>query len=939
MRLFRQGWHIGYLRGNIVRVRCICFSNEYGSTALKSRKQIAIHHSTNHHHINHTIIINHNQLPRMAERRNRRSVAQPNNYKDFAETGKVRSRSRSRSTSSTSSQERIDSGSENASQSSTRSPSKRSSDGGSNTISFKTKNIDSDNERKEYSTSRSDISMSNTPVYHDRSRGSISSDDLLTSMQTQQYTMHADAGSGNPDNHDEHEHDKQVTRTTVAMAKHKQNIIIIADSQDKQPTKTRTPRRKKRDISTDELLEIGVNPGDDDLDQDTEMIPQGKNSKNNPKGARPKSPAKRTHKTKTPKKETPKKQKLSVASRLSSSVNANRQKQSNSSINVSLFNDASFNAENRRAERDREAAEQMLIHSQREAELARKRREAQEAKRKAQLLQKQTEKENRRAEREQERYERTLSSDKNTGQIRRDSAQTGNKTLDKTINKAKQKARELNPLRRARSNYTPHDGSNNPNIEGLDNGLNAWLDCELNEEEVDPELRCDARYAKRNSDNNRFYNIDDVPIRGPPGNLGDDVESVISITEATERANELLNDDNLYICRETGMRRHRERDAGKPSMSVLERNAQVHHERGRTSRRPIATVTNAQQRPNEWREPIDRPRYQNRRRRQGQDRWDNDYYDRYDETECEGWDTDYDNISDNEEPLVKQPLKTKNVTFSRSRDSRNTQRDRERGREKQDDRYQRDRSERRDSHHDSRWERNHYEKGRRNISSSSESDVGCGSNNVVRRIKSGISAKPSSGVLEQKMYPHFSLGRTSGFIGQDVKFENLTYEQFIAGKLLIINAATDPDEILGRTQLLQRIAMWRLRNNVSWPQVRQTFAHILRRLEDREITWRANWDDFERRIYDKVHSTVYTTNQPPTTRPRRTNNAPSNNNEVVWFCKNFQRIEGCPKDAPHPGRIGNTFRQLHHICAACWLRDKVKKYHPETSSECPHKEA
>ena len=38
----------------------------------------------------------------------------------------------------------------------------------------------------------------------------------------------------------------------------------------------------------------------------------------------------------------------------------------------------------------------------------------------------------------------------------------------------------------------------------------------------------------------------------------------------------------------------------------------------------------------------------------------------------------------------------------------------------------------------------------------------------------------------------------------------------------------------------------------SWNQIRNTYAHILRKIENREITWSADFDRFEKHIYEKV---------------------------------------------------------------------------------------
>ena len=45
----------------------------------------------------------------------------------------------------------------------------------------------------------------------------------------------------------------------------------------------------------------------------------------------------------------------------------------------------------------------------------------------------------------------------------------------------------------------------------------------------------------------------------------------------------------------------------------------------------------------------------------------------------------------------------------------------------------------------------------------------------------------------------------------------------------------DREEAQGRLELLQHVSLWKLRANVSWPQVRNTFAHVMRKIENKEI--------------------------------------------------------------------------------------------------------
>ena len=120
----------------------------------------------------------------------------------------------------------------------------------------------------------------------------------------------------------------------------------------------------------DEHVQLVINPEDDDLDLDTST--EGAASVHGTILAN-KSPRKRgmlITKTKTLSPQTPKQQKLSVASRLL------KQKTPTSRTEISklpslLFNDSTFLEEKEKADREVEAAQQMLLHVQWEAEIQR----------------------------------------------------------------------------------------------------------------------------------------------------------------------------------------------------------------------------------------------------------------------------------------------------------------------------------------------------------------------------------------------------------------------------------------------------------------------------------------------------------------------------------------------------------------------------------------
>ena len=188
-----------------------------------------------------------------------------------------------------------------------------------------------------------------------------------------------------------------------------------------------------------------------------------------------------------------------------------------------------------------------------------------------------------------------------------------------------------------------------------------------------------------------------------------------------------------------------------------------------------------------------------------------------------------------------------------------------------------------------------------------------------RKIKSGINAKPGSKVKQELTYPHFSLGQLSSFMGANLTFHTLSYEQFLAGELETIVMSDSNVEKKGRILLLRKIAHWKLQTNATWQQIRNTYAMIVRKIENCEITWEHNFDLFERHIYEKVQIKTEKTAK----------------SKAEWFCKQYQKPEGCNKDPPHLMKIGTTLKMVHHFCAACWIKDKSKRLHSESSNECP----
>ena len=331
-------------------------------------------------------------------------------------------------------------------------------------------------------------------------------------------------------------------------------------------------------------------------------------------------------------------------------------------------------------------------------------------------------------------------------------------------------------------------------------------------------------------------------MRGPPKLT--DVPSDQSFEQKEEIATNLINDDKMSICRSSGIKHHK-----------------WYHSSNNDRRQPSSTVT----RPDKI--VRDRP---NKRS------WGSKQYNNYDrsnarsihryDNKIEGWDSDLESDTDHSRENIAMTNKQRMVRYKDQKevshssryahDTSHEQKDNGWQRRNRDedwqptrydkgrlyDRRQRDRSWESTQSRDTRDRKRNTEKYRGRTGSSdslnSDSDRGKG-------VRSGISTRPTSNVHKQLKYPHYSLGQVSGFIGQNLQFHHLSYEHFIAGELSTITTADDPAEVEGCTELLQRIALWKLRTNVSWQQVRNAYAHIIRKIENKEIGWDADWDRFE----------------------------------------------------------------------------------------------
>ena len=197
-----------------------------------------------------------------------------------------------------------------------------------------------------------------------------------------------------------------------------------------------------------------------------------------------------------------------------------------------------------------------------------------------------------------------------------------------------------------------------------------------------------------------------------------------------------------------------------------------------------------------------------------------------------------------------------------------------------------------------------------------------------KRVKSGILAKPSNRVKKELIYPHFSLCQGGAFVATEVTYAQLTYEQFMAGETHTILRCRSAREKEGRLRLLSALTRWRLRSSVAWAQIKSAYAVILRDIENGIARWE---DDF----YSYQHLLLEKPQLPTKTKSANGTANAATKTDFQWFCKAFQRPEGCSLQPPHAARIGNRDRVVHHYCAKCYISTKIRRYHSEASTECP----
>ena len=191
-----------------------------------------------------------------------------------------------------------------------------------------------------------------------------------------------------------------------------------------------------------------------------------------------------------------------------------------------------------------------------------------------------------------------------------------------------------------------------------------------------------------------------------------------------------------------------------------------------------------------------------------------------------------------------------------------------------------------------------------------------------KRAKSGKSAKISSRVVNPQIWPHSEL--TLGYVSKDVKYDDLTIEKFVAGYAAIL-ALPSLSSREKRERIEHLNALMYLATVYEWSAVRSYHAAVLMEIERGRRRWGDSFATIENRSFagcSKKSSLSY--------------DKVDTKRSAVLFSREFNK-SNCSHGKDHFAMLRGERKCLSHICAACWVKDRLEKSHPESAAECPHK--
>lgn len=214
--------------------------------------------------------------------------------------------------------------------------------------------------------------------------------------------------------------------------------------------------------------------------------------------------------------------------------------------------------------------------------------------------------------------------------------------------------------------------------------------------------------------------------------------------------------------------------------------------------------------------------------------------------------------------------------------------------------------------------------------------------NKSRSQKSGLSKAATDKVKFPQAWPHLALNYEFGIATRKATFFDLDLRAFTAGELEIIQGVpAHSQEQAGRTDLLQKLLY--LSGAYDWSIILNVYAAVVGRIERGLQNWGNDFSQIIQMVLaqesGRKGATKYKLNSKINSAEHfkipGVTSASGSSSEWVYFCSKFQR-NSCGETNDHAGTFRGKSVRYQHICAKCWQKDKIKRAHPESSSDCPN---
>ena len=188
--------------------------------------------------------------------------------------------------------------------------------------------------------------------------------------------------------------------------------------------------------------------------------------------------------------------------------------------------------------------------------------------------------------------------------------------------------------------------------------------------------------------------------------------------------------------------------------------------------------------------------------------------------------------------------------------------------------------------------------------------------------KSGMVAMPFDNIKTPQIWPHYNLA--FGFVTDAIQFHQISFELYIAGKTKTLMNCTDPLEIKRRLSLMSRLGYLK-HKGYSWSNLRTLYAAIVNHIKKHETSWVSDWKYIEDMVLESALRNPGDKGKCKLSAIRG----------EQWYCRDYNRPEGCNRNAPHEAVVRGRRHQVKHFCAKCWLNEQEVRNHPECGEDCP----